>query len=318
MRVLITGGAGFIGSGIARAYIARGADVTVVDSLVTGRRAWVPDGARFHLLDIRDPLLERVFQMDGPFDVVSHHAALKDVRKALIDPSGDADANIIGTLNVLRCAAEHDTGRLMFPSSAAVYGDAAVLPISETASISPISPYGISKAASELYCAYFAHNRGLSTVALRCGTVYGPAAAEESESGVITIFARRMLAGRQPTIYGSGEQTRDLVHVQDVVRANLLAAERAPRPWSVYNVSTGTQNTINDVYRRLAAETGFPTPPNYEAPKPGEILFNQQDVTRIFAEIGWRAETSLDEGLADVVRAYRRTSEMAAPVAAAP
>lgn len=303
-RVLITGGAGFIGSALARAYLAQGSAVTVVDSLVTGKREWVPAGSHFYQMEVGDAGLERVFSEEGPFDVVSHHAALKDVRKAMLDPRADADANILGTLNVLRCAADAGVGRFMYPSSAAIYGEAP-RPTPETAAINPISPYGISKAACELYCRYFALNRGLPVVALRYSTVYGPAAAEESEAGVITIFARRMLQGRRPVIYGDGEQTRDFVHVDDVVRANLLAASAAPRPWAAYNVATGVETALNEVYAILARHTGFATPADYQGRKPGEILRNAQDPSLLRAELGWTPSHTLAHGLAQVVAAYQ-------------
>ena len=309
MRALVTGGAGFIGSALVRALLARQADVTVVDNLVTGRREWVPDGARFHCLSIADGQLDRVFEDDGPFDYVFHHAALKDVRKALIDPGPDAEANIIGTLNVLRCAAEHETGRFVFPSSAAIYGDAAVRPTPESAPAAPISPYGISKLTCEHYISFFAHNRGLSAVALRYATVYGPAAAEESEAGVITIFTRRMLAGRRPVVFGNGEQTRDLIHVDDVVSGTLAAAERARAPWAVYNVATGVETSIKDLYGMVAEETGYREPAEYLDRKPGEVLLNCQDGGLIARELGWRPQISLREGLRRVVAAYRAELE---------
>ncbi len=312
MRALVTGGAGFIGSALGHALLAQGAAVTVVDNLVTGRREWVPDGARFHCLSIGDRQLDGVFEDDGPFDYVFHHAALKDVRKALIDPGPDAEANILGTLNVLRCAAEHETGRFVFPSSAAVYGDAAVRPTPETAPVAPISPYGISKLACEHYISFFAHNRGLSAVALRYATVYGPAAAEESEAGVITIFTRRMLAGRRPVVFGDGEQTRDFVHVDDVVSATLAAAERARAPWAVYNVCTGTETSLNRLYALLSKETGYQAPAEYLDRKPGEVLLNAQDPSLMAQELGWLATTPLRDGLRKVVAAYREERTLAA------
>ncbi|MGH2353670.1 MAG: NAD-dependent epimerase/dehydratase family protein [Chloroflexota bacterium] len=306
MKVLITGGAGFIGAALARAHLERGDAVTIVDNLVTGRREQVPDGAQFHLLDVGSPALEDCFEVAGPFDVVSHYAALKDVRRALVDPYPDAEANILGTLNVLRCAAGHGTGLFVFPSSAAVYGDAQRFPTPETAPAAPISPYGISKAAAEAYCAFFARNRSLPAVALRYSTVYGPTATEESEAGVITNFTRRLLAGRAPIIYGDGEQTRDLVSVDDVVRANLLAIERGPRPWAVYNVATGVETSVNDLCRTLAALTGFQGRSEYQDAKPGEVRRNVQDASLIRRDLGWAPSVSLKDGLARVVEAYRQ------------
>jgi UDP-glucose 4-epimerase len=305
MRVLITGGAGFIGSAIARAHLARGDSVTILDNLVSGGIESVPAGARFYLLDVGSPLLERVFELEGPFELVSHHAALKDVRRALVDPGPDAEANILGTLNVLRCAAEHRAGRLIFPSSAAIYGDAAQRPTPEGTPVSPISPYGISKAAAEAYSAYFARNRDLPVVALRYSTVYGPGANEASEAGAIAGFTRRLIAGERPVIYGDGEQTRDFVHVEDVVRANLLAADRAPRPWAAYNVSTGVETTINELYGVLAELAGYTGPPDYVSARPGEVRRNVQDPALIRRELGWEARIALRAGLAEVVGAYR-------------
>jgi UDP-glucose 4-epimerase len=256
------------------------------------------------------PDLRDVFVEDGPFDVVSHHAALKDVRRALVDPKPDAEANIVGTLNVLRLAAEHGTGRVVFPSSAAIYGDPAIFPTPESAPIAPISPYGISKAAAELYCAFFARTRGLPAVALRYGTVYGPMANEQSEAGSITIFTRRLVDGRAPMIFGDGEQTRDYVYLDDVVRANLGAIDRAPRPWAAYNVATGVETTINGVCRLLAQTVGVPFRPEYAQARAGEVRRNAQDAGLIRREIGWSPRVSLEEGLARVVEAYR--AELAA------
>jgi UDP-glucose 4-epimerase len=305
MRVLVTGGAGFIGSLIARAYLDRGADVTIVDNLVAGKREWVPDGATFHCLSIGDPHLERIFQEHGPFDLVSHHAALKDVRKSLMDPSADAQANIIGTLNVLRCAAEHGAARLIFSSSAAIYGDARTRPTPENEPGDPISPMGIAKYSCEHYIRFFAVTRGLPVVVLRYSTVYGPNAAEETEGGVTTIFIRRMLEGRRPQVFGDGEQTRDFIHVHDIVAANLLVAERETRPWAVYNVSTGIETSLNELYGLLKVNTGYSDPPEYLDRKPGEVLRNAQDASLIQRELGWRAAIALKDGLRQVVAAYR-------------
>lgn len=171
--------------------------------------------------------------------------------------------------------------------------------------MAPISPYGISKTACEHYLSFFAHNRGLPAVALRYGTVYGPAAAEESEAGVITIFVKRMLAGTRPTVFGNGEQTRDFVHVDDVVSGNLAAADHASAPWAVYNVAHGVETSLNQLYRLLREQTGYQDAPEYLDRKPGEVLLNCQDPTRIRQELGWQARLSMREGLASVVAAYR-------------
>ncbi len=302
-RVLITGGAGFIGSALAHAYLEQGDAVVVVDSLITGKRGQVPPAATLRVLDVRDEALERIFCEDGPFDLVLHYAALKDVRRALVDPRGDAEANILGTLNVLRCAADSGARRFVYPSSAAIYGEAP-LPTPEAAPPAPISPYGISKWAAEAYCAYFARARDLPCVALRYGSVYGPAASEETEAGVITIFAKRMLAGRRPVIYGDGEQTRDLVYVDDVVAATLLAADHAPAPWAVYNVGHGVEVSINEVYRQVARQAEFPEPADYQPAKPGEVRRNALDAARIRDDLGWTPRVPLSDGLTLVLDAY--------------
>ncbi|MSQ43814.1 MAG: NAD-dependent epimerase/dehydratase family protein [Chloroflexi bacterium] len=309
MRILLTGGAGFIGSLIAQAYRNRGDHVVIVDSLVTGTATQVPVGATFIEQDIRDPDLVRTVIDHGPFDLVSHHAALKDVRKALLDPRADADANILGMINVLRAAAEGGAGRLVFASSAAVYGDAAVFPTPEAVECIPISPYGISKMTGELYGRYFALNRDLPVIALRYGTVYGTFTPAASEAGVITIFTRRLLSGEVPVIYGDGLQTRDFVNVEDIVRANILVgAAPMQSPWAVYNVSTGTETSVRDLARTLISLAGATCTPRYEAAKAGEIRRNVQDASRLREAVGWAPEIQLDQGLAAVVEATRHAS----------
>jgi UDP-glucose 4-epimerase len=243
---------------------------------------------------------------------VLHYAALKDVRQALADPRSDAEANILGTLNVLRCAADTHARRFVYPSSSAIYGEATMLPTPESAPPAPISPYGISKWAAEAYCAYFAQARNLPCVALRYGSVYGPMATERTEAGVITIFARAMVAGRQPVIYGDGAQTRDLIYVDDIVQATLLAADHAPEPWAVYNVATGKEVSVNEVYRHLAHYAECTQPPDYQPAKPGEIRRNALDASLIRRELGWAPRVSLVEGLALVVNAYQAEAERAA------
>ena len=306
MRILITGGAGFIGSLIAQAYRDRGDHVVIVDSLVTGTATQVPVGTTFIEQDIRDPDLVRTVTGHGPFDVVSHHAALKDVRKALLDPRADADVNILGMINVLRAAAEGGAGRLVVASSAAVYGDATVFPTPEGVECMPMSPYGISKMTGELYGRYFAQSRNLPVIALRYGTVYGTFTPEASEAGVITIFTRRLLSGDVPVIYGDGVQTRDFINVRDIVRANILVGD-APMesPWAVYNVSTGIETSVNDLAGTLISLTGARCTPRYEGAKAGEVRRNVQDASRLREAVGWAPEIPIAQGLAAVVEATR-------------
>ena len=305
MRVLITGGAGFIGGALARAYLARGDSVSIVDSLCGGRREHVPRDADLHHTDITNgAALERVFDSSGPFDLVSHHAALKNVRTALARPAEDAHVNIVGTLNVLQCAARSGAGRFVFASSAAVYGHAANIPTRESEPLGPCSPYGIAKAAAEAYCRHFSQGRGLRTVVLRYSSVYGPAATEESEAGVITIFARRLLAGQPPTIYGDGEQTRDFVHVDDVVRANLAAGDTPLPLWSVYNVGTGVETSVRSLCAQLSGAIGTDLAPLHAAAKHGEVLRNAQSIDLIQQDLGWSPRVLLIEGLSRLLGEY--------------
>lgn len=306
VRVLITGGAGFIGGLLARAHRDRGDHVVVLDSLATGVASQVPDGVAFVNADIRDAALPSIFSAQGPFDLVSHHAALKDVRLALLDPRGDADVNILGTLNVLRAAAEAGVGHVTFASSAAVYGDPPSFPTAEDAPIVPISPYGIGKYAGELYGRYFAHARGLPVTAFRYGTVYGTHTPEASEAGVIAIFARRLVVGEVPVIYGDGLQTRDFVHVDDIVRANLAVADGPPpSPFVAFNVATGVETSIVDLASRLGTLAGFRGVPRHEAAKAGEVRRNRMDASRFRSATGWVPGVDLDAGLAAVIAAAR-------------
>lgn len=306
MRVLITGGAGFIGGNLARAHRDRGDHVVVLDSLVTGVASQVPDGVPLVQADIRDPDLPAIIAVHGPFDLVSHHAALKDVRLALLDPRADADANVIGTLNVLRAAAEAGAGRVTFASSAAVYGDPPSFPTAEDAPIVPISPYGIGKYAGELYGRYFAHARGLRVTAFRYGTVFGTHTPEASEAGVIAIFARRVVLGEIPVIYGDGLQTRDFVHVDDIVRANLAVADAPPPgPFIAYNVATGVETSVVDLAARLGALAGSRHAPRHEAAKAGEVRRNCMDASRLRDATGWAPMVDIETGLAAVIAAAR-------------
>ena len=306
MRVLITGGAGFIGGTLARAHRDRGDHVVVLDSLVTGVASQVPDGVELVQADIRDANLPTFIRSHGPFDLVSHHAALKDVRLALLDPRADADVNVLGTLNVVRAAADAEVGRLTFASSAAVYGDPPSFPTAEDAPIVPISPYGIGKYAGELYGRYFAHARGLPVTAFRYGTVFGTHTPEASEAGVIAIFARRIVAGEGVVIYGDGLQTRDFVHVDDIVRANLAVADApAPEPFAAYNVATGVETSVVDLASHMGALVERPLVVSHEPAKAGEVRRNRMDATRLHAATGWSPRVDMQSGLEAVIGAAR-------------
>jgi UDP-glucose 4-epimerase len=302
-KVLITGGAGFIGSNVADAFIERGDRVWIVDNLSSGSRANVNPKAEFVQLDIRDAALADVFRDAGGFDVISHHAAQIDVRKSVADPRLDASINVDGFLNVAENARAHGTRRIIFVSSGGVvYGEPDTIPTPERAPKLPGSPYGVTKLVAEHYMYYYARVWGMEYVALRYSNVYGPRQDPHGEAGVVAIFCNRLLDGTPLTIFGDGEQTRDYVFVGDVVRANLLVSdlEVDPSPAGLddraFNVGTGTETTVNELARTLMRATGREVPIQHAPARPGELLRSCLD-TSALQRRGWRPATSLEQGL---------------------
>jgi UDP-glucose 4-epimerase len=302
MRCLVTGGAGFIGSNLVDALLARGDQVTVVDDLSTGRRANLEEalagGAELVELDIRDrePLLREV-ERAAP-DVVFHLAAQIDVRKSVADPAFDASINVGGTANVLEAVRQTGTPRLVFASTGgAIYGEGEgrEIPFPETAALAPLSPYGQSKQAAELYLAMYERLYGTSSVCLRLGNVYGPRQDPLGEAGVIAIFCGLLREGGRPTVYGDGRQTRDYIFVGDVVSAILAAADSTAT--GAINVGTGVATDVLDLVSGLAALDGGPFEPAFAPPRTGEVQCITIDPSRARDELGWQAETSLAEGL---------------------
>ena len=244
--MLVTGGAGFIGSHVVDALIEEGHSVVVIDDLSSGKREHVHHDAKFHQLDIRSPDLEGVFAEERP-EVVNHHAAQVDVRVSMADPIFDADVNILGSLNLLECARSHGVEKLIYASTGgAVYGQPAYLPCDEDHPVEPICPYGISKLAVEHYLYLYRQSYGLEYTILRYANVYGPRQDPFGEGGVVAIFARQMVEGEQVVINGSGEQERDFVYVDDVVRANLVAMERGDG--ETYNLGRGVGTSVNELF----------------------------------------------------------------------
>jgi UDP-glucose 4-epimerase len=306
-RVLVSGGAGFIGSHVVRVHLAAGDEVTVIDDLSSGRAEHVPDGVPLVRADVRSPEA-RALVASGGFAVLNHHAAQMDVRRSVEDPVFDAQVNVIGLLNLLEGARAGGVRRVVFASSGGtVYGDGARAPTPETAPKLPASPYGTAKLTSEYYLATFGRLFGLEAVTLRYSNVYGPRQNPHGEAGVVAIFAKRMLAGEPITIYGDGEQTRDLVFVEDVATANFLAAERPLPPLGsldarAYNVGTGVETSVNRLAELLAQAAGRRSPITRAPARPGEILRSALDVTKAERELGWRPRVSLADGLARTVR----------------
>jgi len=302
-RVLVTGGAGFIGSHVAEAHLARGDRVWIVDDLSTGKRANLPAGAEFVQLSINDPGLADVFRAAGGFDLVNHHAAQIDVRVSVDDPRRDARTNIDGFLNVTECARRHGVRRILFVSSGGVvYGEPELRPTPEGEPKLPRSPYGVTKLAAEQYLYYYATVHGLEYAAVRYSNVYGPRQDPHGEAGVVAIFCSRMLAGAPITIFGDGAQTRDYVFVGDVVAANLLLADAplAP-PVSLdargYNVGTGIETSVNGLADALVRAKSRPVERRHAPARPGEVQHSCLDAGKLRG-LGWAPATTLEQGLA--------------------
>ena len=302
-HVLITGGAGFIASNLADAYLERGWRVTIIDNLSTGDWRNINPSAVFYELDIRDSAAADLIRELKP-DVISHHAAQMDVRKSVEDPVFDAGVNIIGSLCLLEAAADAGVKRVVFASTGgALYGEPVEVPQSEAHPTAPLSPYGCAKLAIERYLHYFRVVRGLSSVALRYANVYGPRQNAHGEAGVVAIFAGRLLDGQPVTINGSGEQTRDFVYVGDVVAANLAASEAE---WQgEYNVGTGVETSINEVYDALAAIAGITTPAGHGPAKAGEQMRSVVDASRLRALAALAAPVAPRDGLATTFAWFR-------------
>ncbi|HWM63006.1 MAG TPA: NAD-dependent epimerase/dehydratase family protein [Solirubrobacterales bacterium] len=303
MRALVTGGAGFIGSNLVDALLARGDEVTVLDDLSTGRRenldGALTAGAVLVEGDVRDGEALAALATERQPEVVFHLAAQIDVRKSIADPAFDASVNVGGTANVLEAARTAGTGRVVFVSTGgAIYGEGAgkALPLDEGSAVEPLSPYGQSKFAAEGYLALYERLYGLSGVSLRLGNVYGPRQDPLGEAGVIAIFCGRLQTGGRPTVYGDGRQTRDYIYVGDVVAAALAAAgSEATGP---INVGTGVETDVLELAQRLGELGGAEDfEPELAPPRAGEVERISIDAGRAERELGWRAETSLEEGL---------------------
>ena len=301
-RVLVTGGAGFIGSHVVAAHRAAGDAVTVLDDLSTGRREQVPAGVPLVVCDARSAEARRCVA-DGGFTVVNHHAAQIDVRKSVEDPVHDASVNVLGLINLLEGARAGGVRRVVFASSGGtVYGEGAALPLREEAAKLPASPYGTAKLAAEYYLAMFGLLYGIEGVALRYSNVYGPRQDPHGEAGVVAIFARRLLAGEPLTVFGTGEQTRDLVYAGDVAHANLLASRATLAPLTsldarAYNVGTGVETSVNRLAAVLAEAAGC-APDVHRAPaRLGELERSALDPGKAGRELGWRPQHTLAQGV---------------------
>ena len=303
MKVLVTGGAGFIGSHIVDRLAEEGHQVVVVDNLSSGKKKNVNRAASLYKVDIQSSRLERVFRNERP-NVVMHLAAQINMRRSVEDPIADAHVNILGTINVLQQAVRHGSRKVIFSSSgSAIYGEQELYPAPESHSTNPTSPYGISKLCGEHYLSYFRRTSGIQVISLRYAHVYGPRQNSEGQTGVISIFLQKMLNNEQPIIHGNGRQTRDFVFVDDVAEASLAALGHDS--YGTYNVGTGVETSINELFRMLVGLTGASCKEVHGPAKQGEQMRSAIDPAKIRQDLGWEPKVDLGEGLKKTVSFYQ-------------
>ncbi len=310
MKILITGGAGFIGSHLADSFLSEGHDVFIVDDLSSGNAAYVDPRVGFYKINLCDPNIARLFEAQR-FDVLCHHGAQINVRASVADPANDVEVNVKGLINLMEAGRKNGLQKVILASTGgAIYGEPDYVPQDEMHIERPLSPYGIDKLVSEHYLYFYLKTYGIPYVALRYANVYGPRQNPHGEAGVVAIFAESLLAGRQPRIYGDGRQTRDFVFVGDVVRANLKALQHSES--GSFNIGTGIETDINEVYDILADLTGFERPALREPGKPGEQRRSVLDHKLAKEKLGWTPQVSIREGLSQTVEWFEQKLAVAA------
>jgi len=303
MKVLVTGGAGFIGSHVCDALLSRGHEVIALDDLSSGRRENLDPRVRLCELDIRSREAAALIERERP-QALFHLAAQMDVRRSVEDPRFDAEANILGMLNLLEAARKGGVRKVVFSSTGgAIYGEQDVFPAPEGHPTRPVSPYGVSKASGELYLGYYRAQYGMASVALRYANVYGPRQNAHGEAGVVAIFCRRLVGGNACTIYGSGAQTRDFVFGPEVAEANALALERDVQ--GAVNIGTGVETPVSELYRMLAEEAGSRQPAQHAEARPGEQMRSSVDPSLAKRALGWEPRVTLREGLRRTLEHFR-------------
>lgn len=304
MKILVTGGAGFIGSNIVDAYIKKGHDVVIVDSLETGRLSNINPNATFYQLDIRDPKLEEVFEKEKP-EIINHHAAQMDVRRSVRDPKYDADVNVVGSLNLLELARKYEAKRVLYSSSGGtVYGEPVYLPCDEKHPIHPICPYGATKYIFEVYLDMYKFMYGMDYTVFRYPNIYGPRQDPHGEAGVVAIFVGQMLRDEPITINGDGKQERDFVFVEDIARANVIATETQVGS-GIFNLGSEVATDVNTIFDVLKSVTGYPHDPTHGPAKLGETRRIFLTYDRALEQLGWEPGVSLEEGLRRTVDYFR-------------
>ena len=309
MKVLVTGGAGFIGSHLVDRFVEEGHTVVVVDNLSTGKQKNIHPKARFYKVDITGTGLRRVFEREKP-EVVSHHAAQVSVRQSVQDPVFDARVNILGTISLLQKCIGANVKQVIFASSGgAIYREPKTVLPSERGAVEPLSAYGIGKFSSDLYLQYFWHIHRLNYVSLRYANVYGPRQDPFGEAGVVAIFAEKLLQGESPVINGTGKQTRDFVYVDDVVEANYRAFHAKAR--GIFNVGTGKETSINQIFRHIAGCIDPMMKPSFGPAKQGEAMRSVLDASRIRRTLAWKPRVSIKEGLRRTVNSFKASGNVA-------
>lgn len=303
MKILVTGGAGFIASHVADTFINEGHSVTIVDNLSMGFEKNVNPKANFVKADITDKSLIGLFEKEK-FDVVNHHAAQMDVRKSVADPTYDANTNIIGTINLLQHSIKTGVKKFMFASTGgAVYGEQSYFPADENHPTSPCSPYGISKLSVEKYLFFYKFQYDFNYTILRYANIYGPRQNSKGEAGVVAIFTTKLLSNEQPVINGTGKQTRDYVYVGDVVKANLLTLN--DDVCDIYNVGTSNETDVNELFSKLNKITGGNKEEKHGPAAPGEQMRSVITSEKLFKKFNWKPSTTLDEGLKHTVEFFK-------------
>jgi UDP-glucose 4-epimerase len=301
--VLVTGGAGFIGSHLVDRLLSEGHNVTVMDDLSTGKLRNLNPGATFHHIDINHPSMQEVFRRVQP-DLVFHLAAQMSVTESTKDPVRDGQINIIGTMRILEAARRHGIEKLIYSSTGgALYGDPEVTPCDEDTPIAPLSPYGLAKYTAEKYVELYHRQHNLNYTTLRYGNVYGPRQDPHGEAGVTAIFARAMLEGRQPHIFGEGDQERDYVYVGDVVEANMCAIDRGD--CQAFNIGTGVGTSVNQVFKLLQGLTGYRWEAEHRAARPGEVQKISLECSKALRRLRWSPQVTLEEGLHRTVEYFQ-------------
>jgi len=304
MKILVTGGAGFIGSNIVDRYIADGHRVVIVDNLSTGKECNLNPSARFYKVGIEENALDEIFKKEEP-DLVNHHAAQIDLRRSVEDPIFDAKVNILDSLNLFQQCVKCKVKKIIFASSGgAGYGEQSEFPASEEHALKPLSPYGIAKVSVEMYLYFYMKTHGIDYTVLRYANVYGPRQDPLGEAGVVAIFINAMLNNKSCIINGDGKQTRDYIYIDDVVNANILALNKGAQ--EVFNIGTGIETDVNELAERLKKETGSSVELKHGIAKLGEQKRSAIDPQKAIKELNWKPAISIDEGIKKTINWYRR------------